>query len=743
MPEAHGADPGGLIDPALFPCKSADLNTETIASGGDQLASMGTTLKSKVEAVETAWTPIAEPYQAPEQESVYALMTPAVDAAGDVSSRFASAQGHIDTYASSLSTIKTTLSDLESRAADFRAEALAGYKKYVDKSGKVPEMSLSYNKPNVLVDCSWEEHPPAVEQNDALLAEYNAVLESISTAATTCANSVNGLLTGVCAAPLVPVTAGQLDAMDGPMPWGSPSKEAEGVTQSIQKGFDNFVGGTFEGIKALAGFDPVTGDWSVANIVTTLGGTADFLVSTAALTLTVPASWLLKETTGKGELTDFLDDRINLAATGWGGMVGWDHQAALAGGDGWAKWKEDGVAAGAEVAFGGLSMIIPGMNAAKIGTVAARVPGMIAKLPDGVAAGSAKTASALSKAGSLLVGNKPGVTPLSEAKGLTGPATSVGTHGAMDALDALDASDVAPGGVSDRPPGTQSGGGDASGGHPGIGADAATTPEAKPPHADTALDQKDAPRKPVKPDDYEAALERAPKNCEGVPIDPRTGEPLRGVGEDGPQQWHLKWDPEAGEAGEFVARNPGQGFVEPGPRAPKADYDPAIGETYASGDGTKPGGHPPSIPERTWDPDSGMPGHDYVTPTSDKGVEYQSQISGWEVLPDGTQPEYLLPTNTASGVVKFDGHTVRGDPPVEVFLEAKDGYEVLGTAPGGKMAKDMTDNILEQVDRQSRALPDGAVLEWHVSDPVGAAAIQKLFRDNEIYDVDVFFTPKV
>ncbi|MBS3178922.1 MULTISPECIES: hypothetical protein [unclassified Pseudoclavibacter] len=434
MPEAHGADPGGLIDPALFPCKSADLNTETIASGGDQLASMGTNLKSKVDAVETAWTPIAEPYQAPEQESVYALMTPAVDAAGDVSSRFTSAQGHIDTYASSLSTIKTTLADLETRAADFRTEALAGYKRYVDSQGKVPEMSLSYNKPNVLVDCSWEEHPPAVEKNDALLAEYNVILESISTAATTCANSINGLLTGVCAAPLVPVTAEQLGSLDEPMAWGSPSKEAEGVQQSIQKGFDNFVGGTFEGGKALLGFHPVTGEWSVANIVTTLGGTADFLVSSAALVLTVPASWLLKETTGKSDLTDFLDDRINLAATGWGGMVGWDHQAALAGGDGWAKWKEDGVAAGAEVVFGGLAMIVPGVNAAKIGTMAARVPGMVAKLPNGVAAGAAKTALAFSKAGSFLVGNKPGVTPLSKAKGLTSPVSSAGGHAALDAL---------------------------------------------------------------------------------------------------------------------------------------------------------------------------------------------------------------------------------------------------------------------------------------------------------------------
>lgn len=967
-------------------------------------------------------------------------------AADDVASRFKSAKGKIDTYASELSTLKSTLSDLESRAAAFRVEAEAGYTKYVDKSGNVPEMSLSFNKPNQLVACTWEEHPPAVEKNDALLAEYNVILASISTAATTCANGLNGLLTGVCAAPLVPVTSEQLDALDEPMPWGSPSKEAEGVQQSIQKGFDNFVGGTFEGIKALAGFDPVTGDWSLWNIVTTVGGTADFLVSTAALTLTLPASGLLKATVGESDLTDFLDDRINLAATGWGGMVGWDHQTALAGGDGWAKWKEDGVAAGAEVAFGGLSMLIPGVNAAKIGTTAARVPGMVARIPDGVAAGASKAGAAVSKAGSFLTGGKPGVTPLSEAKGLTSPGSPTGGYGAVDALDALDG----PGGGSGRPPGSgidgdvdaetpapapatgsasgedassagsgrgpsnsgaepesagaaagggkrppvsgepapgdgaaaaggggrkpstgsadgnadapgwdpspaggggrkpddvvkddvpveddgpsfadpgdekkpssdkktsdeaektdadaervpamaggvpehatagasapsrgpgpSSGGADGvgdgassrapsaepdrapgvgasdgpssdgpsvggrapsgagdmptskaggvggesptAGGKPGAGdgsssagsrgpeaapsadrspssgadrspsgggvrepegggrqpvdvesegsgghtepardpssdsdAKPGETPEAveakgdgvsapseeKKPFMDTAIDQKDAPRKP-KPADYEAALARAPKNEDGVPIDPRTGEPLRGVGEDGPQKWELKWDPVAGE---FVARNPGQGFLEPGPHAPKANYDPDIGENYASGGGTKPGGHPPSIPDRTWDPKSGEPGHDYVTPTSKKGVEYQSQISGWEVLPDGTQPEYLMPSATPSGVVKFDGHTVRGDPPVEVFLEAKDGYQVLGTAPGIKMSKDMATKIENQVNNQLDALPEGAVLEWHVSDPIGAAAIKSLFEVQDIQGVHVMYTPKV
>lgn len=54
----------------------------------------------------------------------------------------------------------------------------------------------------------------------------------------------------------------------------------------------------------------------------------------------------------------------------------------------------------------------------------------------------------------------------------------------------------------------------------------------------------------------------------------------------------------------------------------------------------------------------------------------------------------------------------------------------------------MTDGLLKEVESQLGALPDGARLEIHVSDPTGAAAIRKLLSDNFIYGAQVIYTPK-
>ena len=39
-------------------------------------------------------------------------------------------------------------------------------------------------------------------------------------------------------------------------------------------------------------------------------------------------------------------------------------------------------------------------------------------------------------------------------------------------------------------------------------------------------------------------------------------------------------------------------------------------------------------------------------------------------------------------------------------------------------------------------LPDGAILEWHVSDPVGAAAIRDVLKQADIEGITVIYTPK-
>ncbi|WP_233213736.1 Tox-REase-5 domain-containing protein [Mycobacterium hubeiense] len=171
-------------------------------------------------------------------------------------------------------------------------------------------------------------------------------------------------------------------------------------------------------------------------------------------------------------------------------------------------------------------------------------------------------------------------------------------------------------------------------------------------------------------------------------------------------------------------------------------FDPARGLHYSSGDPHYPGGWPPSTPDATWTKGNTDPGWHYVDRGPDKDwMPYQEQISGAERLPDGRIPEYARIDPETGNPVNFDGHTLRGDQ--EVFLDAKDGYAKLATEPGKPWTQGMERTILDEIPRQLRALPDGAALEVHVSDPLGAAAIRNLIEANDWFEVTVVYTPKL
>ena len=93
---------------------------------------------------------------------------------------------------------------------------------------------------------------------------------------------------------------------------------------------------------------------------------------------------------------------------------------------------------------------------------------------------------------------------------------------------------------------------------------------------------------------------------------------------------------------------------------------------------------------------------------------------------------------TPERTVSFDGRTLRGDPPQEVYLEAKRGYEILDRAPYSQRAEGMRHNLLEELRRQMRVLPKGAELEWHVSTARGATAIRNIVDEYELIN-DVNF----
>jgi uncharacterized protein YukE len=191
---------------------------------------------------------------------------------------------------------------------------------------------------------------------------------------------------------------------------------------------------------------------------------------------------------------------------------------------------------------------------------------------------------------------------------------------------------------------------------------------------------------------------------------------------------------------------PGQIETPPGEVPPQHTlvsdtFDPGPAHGYTSGDPHHPGLWPPQTPEATWSKGDTDPGWQYLNRGEDKNwMPYQEQISGAERLPDGRIPEYTQVDPETGKPVNFDGHDYRNGH--EVFLDAKDGYEALATQPGKPWTEGMANSILDEVPRQLRALPEGATLEIHVSNPLGAAAIRDMLETRGLFDVTVTYTPK-
>ena len=138
-------------------------------------------------------------------------------------------------------------------------------------------------------------------------------------------------------------------------------------------------------------------------------------------------------------------------------------------------------------------------------------------------------------------------------------------------------------------------------------------------------------------------------------------------------------------------------------------FDATRAPQYASGDVYRPGNADVFAPPAEYVRGSGEPGWTHWNPSDQGWVDYQLQIAGVTRTLDGAVPEWveLSPDGTP---VKFDGHTFRGDPPLEVFLDAKDWSRGIAfgdpTNPYWAGRRQISTAV-----RQLDALPDGALLE--------------------------------
>ena len=352
------ASPDGLICPAAFPCSASDLDIASIESGAQSIRKMKDKVEDRTNAIHATWKGLPEHYEAPEQEQVYQLMDKPKKAAGELADRMEKVAGYIDDYAGELSGLKSGLAEFEKRATAFESEARKGYEEVdtavLAAAGGAPVI------PTPMKHVPWNEHTPAVKKNEDLLEEYAGYIEQISRAATTAAKKINALLRNVDAAPVEAITADMIMNSPDGMPWGAPVEEDRECHESVGHGIVNFGKNTVEGLGALIGRDPETGEWSWATAGQTWLGAGDFVFSTATATQWIVVSAVAPD----GAVKDFANDRVSTVRGGWGGLIGWDEATHQAGGDGWGKFKEDPVAAITEGALNVGTFFIPGVGQA-------------------------------------------------------------------------------------------------------------------------------------------------------------------------------------------------------------------------------------------------------------------------------------------------------------------------------------------------------------------------------------------
>jgi len=219
----------GLVLPEAFPCKSESINAENVRAASGKLRLMGQVVDSRMDTIVGLWNGLPGVYVAPEAELAYGLMTPAATASETIKTKFEKASGALVDFADAVEPVKTELAGLEEEAAAFRTATIS---EYGDR---------------------WRDHQGVVDRNNELLGRYAKVVETLTTAAAACANTINGLLDGVELPAVEGISADAIMQSGEVMPWGGAVEKNRNCGESVVHGAGNFVQGTWDGLKAMVG----------------------------------------------------------------------------------------------------------------------------------------------------------------------------------------------------------------------------------------------------------------------------------------------------------------------------------------------------------------------------------------------------------------------------------------------------------------------------------------------------------
>lgn len=412
-----------LIDPTAFPFQSESMDVQGLERAADELRRLGSGVSDGADALVLTWDGLQGSYEAPEQERVYGLMSPVAASAERLEGDLSTAAGHLDVYAETLGALRVRLMDLEERAAAFRAGVSAGVRVPAGEAADPGLVATGF------VMVPWDQDTDTVIRNNALVLEHAKLVQDITTASSECHNALMDLVPGADEDDdLAPVDVSLLMDRRQEFPWGVPAAEDRNWVESIEHGVYQFEFNLISGLAGLfAGYNTTTGEQSAAYAGQSWLGLGNSLMSLSVAGASSMVDTRMPGFVGwlRGALPenaqDFLADRDEVAVTAGADLVGIDMQEHLAGGDGFWRWREDGIATGTESFLNIGTMFMPGGGAAgtafRTGSAASRVLRIMTGAADFVVPGT-----------SLLVGS-----------------TIRGTSGLVTAIRRLDDPSYVPG----------------------------------------------------------------------------------------------------------------------------------------------------------------------------------------------------------------------------------------------------------------------------------------------------------
>ena len=565
----------------------------------------------------------------------------------------------------------------------------------------------------------WDKHTPSVEKNYDLFCRVNAQVAVVEQARFECESDLARLNTQVCAVVAEPVSAAALNREYTVLPWGAATRGDRSEYESVRDGVNAAIIGAIDGVGALFAVDTYAKDLTGLLFRWDLAGPAWAALgqSVGALAVGVPLAL-----TGM-PVANARGDRDDHPQWAWD-VYDWTAEQDRALLEGFVgtpeRWEKDPAYAAGYVGANIASVLLPtrgigaGLEAAgaagRVSALGARLGGLLddaARVTGAAGRTAVEAASGVGRsAGGVLTQISDRLVNVPEAAyaGVV-DATHRALPEARVGLHTVAADAPAPVHVPDGGSGLGRVDAPTTGGHGGA-VDAPTSSgraDVVPERVVTepALATPDAPAA--------GATGLHPDGVPSVPDVPAVpdapGGARPGVADGG-----------GSPSGAAVVEGMWQGDRGPGfenstvPRLGDADGGPGVWDTSArAGDSS--------------------------------GMAYQQFVTG--VAPDvvtGRMPEYFTP-RPEGRPVEFDGHLWRGQPPHEVFLEAKGGYEKIMFEPWYKGGlKGQMRDWLAAAQRQREAMPPGASLEWHFAEQRVADLMRDAVAGAKL-NVDVFFTP--